>query len=352
MKIWNRFLPDASPRTRIIIFAVFLVALILRLYFALAFSSPFDHLEGGYYSKVAIEGAIDTQHAPLYPLFLKVIYLIFGKFNNRAVFAFQGVISSLTVLLVFTTVMRLRNEAAGLIAAMIFTIYTNFIIYMMNVMDESFAILIVVAIMATATAQLGDKDKAVNYAILLGLGAMVKPLLLLLTPGMLIAVKKRIVFLLLLIAILAPWTVRNSIIESKPVPVYHKNALRVGMRNYAHAYIKWDVVDRIYRSASSVLKRGLYPGLKRNAKVNKNFINSAEYMYGPIMILGFIGLIVHYKREHRVLVIPVLGYILLLIFFTRFQLKFRVPLEPLLIVYAAVLLAGCRIRKSRADIAS
>jgi hypothetical protein len=66
----------------------------------------------------------------------------------------------------------------------------------------------------------------------------------------------------------------------------------------------------------------------------------AQYGYVVLMAAGLAGLARYGGREHRKLLLPMTGYLLVAVLLSSFTLGRRVILEPMLVIGAGILLAG------------
>ena len=342
---WRQILPTRLPKDWDFLLVILLLAVALRLYFALAFDVPPDSKEMEVYNKLAVEGGLGTENPPLYPLFLRALYSIFGDYNSKAVSVAQGIINSIVVLLMYGIVTRLYNRTAGLIAAAISAVYPNFIIYNITTVTESLVIFLVVLVMAVTSKQMDERYRSTIIAVLVGLGILLKPVFVCFTPGLLLVVKRRRLFLLILMITLIPYTVRNTAIYKRTEPVYDTWVYELNLKNFTDVEYGWHTVDKIYNNASIVLNKGWGIGdISTADDTIKNSTYTGAYTFTFIMLLGLIGLSRCYKKDHRETIFPVLFYIVLLIIFSKLKLNFRVVIEPVLIAYTAMLVSGKRIK--------
>ena len=140
----------------IVMSGLFALALIVRLLFI--FSSHGDVVtpDGALYGNIAThllqgEGFIQDARSypivvpPFYPIFLALIYAIFGVGNSTAVLVIQAILGALTVVFVYETAKELFNRWAGLFAGLLFSIYSVSIYWTGFVLTETlFTFLVVV----------------------------------------------------------------------------------------------------------------------------------------------------------------------------------------------------------------
>lgn len=320
-----------------ILLVIFFLAVALRLYLAFSMDMPPSSPDLERYNRLAIEGGLTTSTPPLYPLFLRMIYSLFGAYNYKAVYAFQGILNTLVVLLMYGIVARIWNRTAGVVTAAIAAIYPGFVICSLDIQTDSLNIVLIVLLTAVAVTQLDKKYKSVVYAGLISLGVLISPILIWLVPGTFLISKKRKLFLLALMLILVPISVYHVRKHNKFVPVLDKVLYEVSLRHYRRARDGWGAVNKIYNNATGVTSKGWSFLESWPDERTKHTTYTAGYTYTMIMLLGFIGIARFYRKEHRVLVFPVLGYIILLVLFSDFRVRFRVLAEPLLIMYTAIL---------------
>lgn len=323
-----------------ILAVIFAVALFLRVYFAavVEFSpnpSVMDELK--LFDQIALGGGWDNYHPPLYALFLRFVYAIFGASDHHAVFIVQGVLSSVVVPLMYVTGRLLHDRNTGILAAAISAVYPNFLIYNLTIYPDSLSMIIVVLILTATVLEVKETGRAVFTAVMIGVGILTKPLLAYLLPGMLITVRKRVLFIVIAAAILAPWTIRNSVVRRAFTPVYHKSAYKIDLRKFrAGRYDKWQIVHKLYYNASAALRKGWSGSLAGEDGQLRNSNYAAAYSYFIIMILGLAGMVRYGRRKDLGVIIPIGGYIVLLVIFSDFEIRYRMYLEPLLILYASI----------------
>jgi 4-amino-4-deoxy-L-arabinose transferase-like glycosyltransferase len=333
---------DGAPgRFRGVLAAILFLALALRIHFAFACPEPSSTSAMVEYNRLACEGGLGSSSAPLYPLFLRAIYSLFGAGNYTVLFLVQGILGALVVVLMYTTFARMCGRTAGLVAAAFSALYPRFIVYGLTVQAEWMSILVVVALMAAATARLNARRAAALSAVLVALGILVEPLLVCLAPGALLAARRKKLFMLVLLLALAPFVAINAAREQKVEPVYTVPTFGLGIETYAHAR-GWDhAIDNVYRNVSAALTRERVEDSVIGNDAGHNGARTALYSYVVVMFFGFVGLARRYRREQAGVVLPVLVYIGILVLFSRFEVRYRVPLEPVLIGYAAALFGGC-----------
>jgi hypothetical protein len=300
------------------------------------------HGEMGTYNDMAAGRYIDTSSGPLYPVFLMFMRLFYSDGGLRAVFLIQGMAIVLCAAAAGVTASRLSNRTAGMAALLFVSIYPTFIIYGLVTLPVVFCIMVVFLMMLVLTADTGDGKWDVPGSAVSGiLGAaalLLHPVMVFLLPGLIAAVKKRILMLSVLLLLVVPWGVRNSVMEGRPVPLYEPAAYGV-MDITAHTGGDgWKVIDNFYFNISFFMKKSLerahMPVIFGNRTTNSHIL---EYSFVVAAIIGLYGLIRYAGRNRSGTLFPVMAYALLTIILTRYETRTRVVLEPLLIVYASIL---------------
>jgi hypothetical protein len=220
--------------------------------------------------------------------------------------------------------------------------------------------------MSAAAAPLDDRRKAIAQGALAGLGILMKPAFLFFVPGLFATVRRKVVFVLVLVAVLAPWLIGNAVRRGALAPASESGALMF-YRSYNPQATGWDnaVTGPRFSSQGDLVRMGL-GWIRHNPLAALDIMNNKvlvllsanwdaytmrdvvpstpviyalRYCYVVVFILGFIGLARFYRREHRAVAWPVASYLLLVILLSAFKVRYRVLIEPLLIVYASILLA-------------
>jgi hypothetical protein len=102
---------------------------------------------------------------------------------------------------------------------------------------------------------------------------------------------------------------------------------------------KWRTVDIIYNKASLIISAGWDKYVMESIiGGNKHLPNILFYAYLPVMALGFIGMIRLCDSRNRILAVLVASYLLFIILLSIFKIRYRVLIEPILIMYASMFL--------------
>jgi hypothetical protein len=111
----------------------------------------------------------------------------------------------------------------------------------------------------------------------------------------------------------------------------------VGLDNFVGVRNSMAVVDNLYKNAAVVFTRGWD---KQQRLDLRPVLYMAQYGYVVLMAAGLAGLVRYGGSEHRKLLLPMTGYLLVAVLLSSFTLGRRVVLEPMLVIGAGILLAG------------
>jgi 4-amino-4-deoxy-L-arabinose transferase-like glycosyltransferase len=362
----DRLLTGEPP---VLVILLFVGGLALRLYLAVTCQAKPDYSDMAEYDYLAVQGSFNGSRPPLYPLFLRAIYAIWGNHNYVMVFVVQGVISAFAIFLMYRMVSRMWSRRAGIIASALYSVYPNILSYNLTTLTESLSVFCVIAMMSIAVSSLGARLKAVAQALITGAAVLIKPAFLFFVPGLFITLKRRFVFIAVLGALLAPWVLYNAVQQHRLILVSDTGALNFYMSYNPKAtgiymtiegaeqmsqreFLKrgFDYIKNNKMAASEIVYRKLYTMLEaqydhfvmKDIVRGNGAIYAVVYGYIVVLILGSIGLARCYRREHLSVVLPVASYFILIIALSIFKYRFRVLIEPLLIAYTAILFGGER----------
>lgn len=348
--------------------AILAVALLVRLVLALTCRALPDFSDMATYNELALSPGIPYSPPPGYPLFLRGVYTLFGPLNYTAVFVVQGLIGTLTVFLLYAVTKRVAGERAGLIAAGIAAVYPNLVLYGLTTMTEIFGIILAVLLIAAIVLPESERRKSILAAVVLGAGYFFRPAFLFFLPGAFLCIRKRIVFIITIAAVLGPWFAYGHISgesSNRGALGFYKsyNPKATGVKHYkleetdlgsrelpSGTYLedavkfirnnKWRTLDIIYRKASLILSRGWDNSvLGEIVGSGRSRLYIMLYAYIPIMILGFIGMIRLYSKENRPLTLTTASYLVLIFLLSIFKFRYRVLVEPALIAYSAIFIS-------------
>jgi len=95
----------------------------------------------------------------IHPLFIAVVYLFFGLNNAKAVWIAQGVIDSLSCVLVYSIGKRLFSRKSAILAAILAALYAPFIHYTMEYLQETLIIFLLLSSILLFVKAIQDKSK-------------------------------------------------------------------------------------------------------------------------------------------------------------------------------------------------
>jgi 4-amino-4-deoxy-L-arabinose transferase-like glycosyltransferase len=325
---------------------ILLFALAIRIYIALAAQEPRDPGDMETYNTLAVEGGFGACQAPLYPLLLRLVYLLFGVANFTPLFVVQGVLSSLVVPLMYLVAARTWGERAGVAAAVMSAVYPDFLFYNTAVHVESLIVLCVVSMMAISISRMRDTRKACLQGALVGAGALLQASLIFLLPGVLVTLKRRLLLCVACAAIVAPWIVQSSIVHRTFAPAACVRAHSdESIWKYAEASGSlYRVLDRIYVNALTLYNWHPESPMVRvgggGTGINGIYF-VRKYSYLVMLLVGSFAAARYVRREHLPIVLPAVVCSASLVLLAQLsEGRFRALLEPLLILYLSVMVAG------------
>ena len=334
-------LKPAFAKDSDILLVIVLLALALRLYFALTFSAGPSLGFKSDFILASQGGPVDSLQGPMYIHFLRLMFSMGGK---PTVFVFQAIAGTVSVILLYYIATRICNRKAGLLAAVLAAVYPGAILQVISATPAALLVLTSVVLMAVLLSRGEECLRAIVSAGVVAVGILLEPMMVFLVPGSLFAVRKRVVFAIVLIGLLLPWTLRNSIVDRKPVPVYRIEAYCFDFDKFHPSMLRgrWHLVEKLYSNTSAITGKGWATGGDKKEESKRNSTYAAAYAYSAIMLFGLFGLAKRYRKTHRQAVLPFVSYSLMLIVLTVFTQRYRIVLEPLFITYSAALIFGQR----------
>ncbi len=336
---WRGYIVPAFHRDWKFLLTLFGVALVIRISFAIM-GKPIDTNETLLFNKLAVTKSIGVDDAPLYAHFLRVLYALRGHPDFKFVTIVQGILSASLVFLIYHITGKLWNYRAGLLAAGLCVFYPPFWIYHMMISTSTLALFLVMFMMAVIVSDLPERTAAVLNAAACALGILLLPRFIFFIPGLLIAVKKRRLFAAVLVGMLLPWTVRNCIVARAFVPLYSMQTF--GLNALAFTWRpSWHRTGYTYRGFGMILKKAMSKGLDaRSTSLKFTNPHLVAYAYLIAASLGIVGMIRRYTPRHRNVVLLVWGYVVLYVLCAIQNITYRILIEPLFLIYIAILLYG------------
>lgn len=168
---------------------------------------------------------IGDYRAPLYPMFIAAIYSIFGTDNYLAVYIFQAILSTLLCFYIYKLSKKIFNEKVALLSFVWSGFYIFYLYYIRFILRETLVFFLIIIFFYYFYLYLSDENKKsrnfwlsiVFYSLLIH----TDPRYLFYLPFFAFifviyqsfkkGVRVYFIFLLLVILLISPWTVRNYI---------------------------------------------------------------------------------------------------------------------------------------------
>ena len=327
--------------------AVCLVSIAVHTAFALLYE-PIPARDGSArLLQAAADGAFKSYHPPLYILFLRgVLAVACGE--GAAVAVVQGIFPALAVLPLFILGAALGGTPAGLVAAAIGGLYPPFALAALRTVPDAIGLLCVAILFALLAAMPSSRKKAAWAAVVTAAAAHVAPLLLFLAPGVFAAMRRRFVYLGVLVLCLLPWSIRNTVVVGSPVPLYRGAGYALAAENLLYEESRWEAVDAVYENAARVFSKGWRGDIVGIDPARRHARYAAAYAFILVLLLGMTALITRMRRVYLAPVLATAAYLVLSVVLTAFVTRYRYPLEVLLIPLAAQLLVAWYAAAARA----
>ena len=221
---------------------------VFKYYFGIPFLDimPVNWWGSGYsqYSEIAInfiegngltsapgsDGFVHAMRPPLYPLFLSMIYFLFGKNSLPPIFL-HSLLGAFSVVLVFLIAKRMFENNVAIVASFLVSIYPYYVVHDTALQETSFLTLLT-ALSVFCFFRVIDLNRMSDYiiaGICLGLTALVKETMLLLFPFVIIwfllnsnqrnkeIVKRIVLFSVCFVLVISTWVIRNYFVHGKAV---------------------------------------------------------------------------------------------------------------------------------------
>jgi hypothetical protein len=341
--------------------SILVLALGLRLFAAFACDVKPDYSDMLEYNQMAIGVAVNPQHGYGYASFLWLIYSVFGKLNYLAVFVVQAVIGTMSVALIYYVAWKVSTRRAALpalIAALIASIYPYFIAYTITCLTETLSLFLFLCVLALILTPVQDKVKSCALAKLLAWSVWIKPVSMFFAPAILLLIKKRAVFMLLAVPLcfLAIWQFGDTPSGATAYNFYAVHNQNSTGRYLAPAqlpldYTKYTNLELVKlgiqntmenpRDALKVVYNKIVllfaPGYDHHAidpmiGSNKPLHWMLDLFYPVLAIFAFIGMA---RYPDRRLLLPLFSYLAFTILLFAFEYRYRLMIEPIVIIYAA-----------------
>jgi 4-amino-4-deoxy-L-arabinose transferase-like glycosyltransferase len=220
----------ASTRSGLILYPAFIFAFAVAVHLFLAFTHPpGPHLhDEAEYDQLACsildgkgftrpDGSPTASRPPLYPVLVALIYWLFGP-GDTAVFLIQGILHATTCVLIYFMGRIIYGNPVGLIAGLGGALYPMLIFPAHDLLSESLLVFLFTTALFVLCANRGRYRMTFWAGFLLALSLLTKPVALFAVPFFAIWIwrnqyekklKAVCLFLLAIVLVLLPWTVRN-----------------------------------------------------------------------------------------------------------------------------------------------
>ena len=223
-----------------LLICVLLLALALRIGVAIACDGRAFSADEAHWKRMAEavwrHGFLSAEagffRPPLYPLLIACIYATLG-YEPLFVRLLQAVLSAATCLMPYGLARSAYGERAGLYAALLAACHPLFIFFSGIFMAETL-LLACTGLALWQVQRVVDRPnapRAVGLGVILGLGALCKPVFLIWVPLLFVVMwkartghgicsaKYMILVVLTLVLTIVPWTLRNKQVSGHPVPI-------------------------------------------------------------------------------------------------------------------------------------
>ena len=388
-----------------LIILIFLLALIIRLIFALP-STNIPSSDAGWYDRLGLsisngrgfsndDGTPHSFCPPFYSFFLAGIYKLFGH-SYLMVRAIQSLLGAITCILIYLVANKVCNSSVGLWSAFISAVYPPFIKSAELLLTElffTFLLLLIILYLLEVRKEI-DFKKCAILGSLLGISLLTRPVMLLfpifMVPMFIYLKKisfskmlqKYLIVLLFFGLTVSPWVIRNYRIYHKFVPVSTHGGITL-YSSYCPpggifgrvATIDDPVVAESKQIASPVLasnfltKKTIYFILRNPAKVLRLEFKKMLYFWAPFdweiiggrgfnfiyvaalpfFAIGLLFAIRRFKFFYPIL-LPI-GYIQIMSLIFYGSPRFRLPIEPYLFILAVigVMVAGRYVSRKKGN---
>jgi hypothetical protein len=352
---------------------------------------------------------------PLYPAMVAGVYSLFGVENFQAVRLLQATLSLLNVWLLYRLGLEIASRRVALWLAGIFCFYPSLLGFNNLLLTETLFTLLLCAVCYTVALfyRRGALGYLVGAGVLLGLAALTRSVVWMAPPFVAVFLlltwkdswRRRalapIAFLAAFCCTLAPWAVRNTILQETFVAVDTMGGRNFMMGNYQHTplYRSWDTISMTGELSWDHQLATAYPPQERNTqgKIDKlalreglKFVRDNPWltfqrdlikffdfwglereliagasqgyfgeiaravvvaltvlifgMYAAVMALGIFGMVMTPLSDRRVhwFLVLVIAYVCGLHTLVFAHSRYHLPIMPLMIVFAACALVNLR----------
>lgn len=207
---------------------------------------------------------------PIYPYLLAAIFKVLGTFSyasSLTIRALQCAFSAFTCWPIYAIGKRAFNRTVATTAAWIWVFFPAAIYFALEWVWDTSLVALWMAVLVAATLELRGSDRRtwwLGYGALWGVGAMINPSLLAVLPFLALwaiwplrvrlrdATKLSLVSGLIFVACIAPWTVRNYVVFHRFIPLRSNFGLEWWLENHS------ELPDRSLHPANYLPERDKY----------------------------------------------------------------------------------------------
>jgi len=329
------------------------------------------------------DGGLYARRGPVYPLFLAIIYLIFG-YSFVAVRFAQAIIGALTCIIIYLLSKELFDKKVGLIAAFISAIYYPFILQPAYLLTEVLFTFLLIAMLYFLIRYYYKKDffSLCLGGLIFGISILCKGILFLFIPLLIIwlvviefkqhskNVIATFVTLIFIFLPMFPWIVRNYLFYNAFIPSQIGGGLALYIGNNPKATggtggwhkLRQDgflpenidnlftvevdklsqikAINYIRNNPERFIKLGFNKiiNMWRPFYVDAMLINKIimTFSYIPIMIFAILGIFLTRKKYKYISIFYFLFIYYIMIHVIFFGvIRYRYPVMPFFIIFAA-----------------
>jgi 4-amino-4-deoxy-L-arabinose transferase-like glycosyltransferase len=342
---------------------------------------------------------LTSSHAPLYPLFLALFYQFGIKPTSFLIIQLiQALLSALVIVLSYKIALLIFSKKVAALTAFGVTFYPPFIYYCAKLVPTTFFLfLLSLTVFLILSFKRHNWPLNILTGVVFGLTILCDPLAFTLYPALVIwyflrkdfNLKKLFLTIIISILTIIPWTLRNYIVHKEFIPITTQFGVNFWIGNNPHAtgtdyYRVYSIKDENYILMTQTLPRKTRLELTNMNEIEQSrfymkegidFINQNptkflellgkkfyyywwmappginaskdvakhKYLliifYLPTLILGIYGILMSLKHKN----IRMISLIIMLIIFIPSVyaiahtglMRYRLPLEPFLIMFAA-----------------
>ena len=229
---------------------------------------------------------VGNHRPPIYPMFIAIIYAIFGIRNFLAVYIFQAFISTLTCFYIYKLSKRIFNEKVALLSLIWSGFYIFYLQYVRMLLRETLIFFLIIVFFYYLYLYLTDENRKTRYfwLSLIFYFSLIHtdPRYLFYLPFLIIlfiiyqpfwqGVKKYFIFLGITILLMVPWSIRNYIacggvviINTRGIDLRKKDERSYKMSSYQSNASSFGIINTTSRKnypteeERELIKQGLNP---------------------------------------------------------------------------------------------